>query len=73
VRVSEYLRQRSLVHIAFEISVFFKGLDGVLQIVGGLLLFFVKPETISRIVIILSTRCSSISRSACGSLRPPSQ
>jgi len=54
MRVREYLRQRSLVHIAFEISLFFKGLDGVLQIVGGLLLFFVKPETISRIVIVLT-------------------
>jgi uncharacterized membrane protein len=54
MRAREYLRQRSFVHIAFEISIFFKGLDGVLQIVGGLLLFFVKPETISRIVIVLT-------------------
>ena len=52
--VREYLRQRSFVHIAFEISLFFKGLDGVLQIVGGLLLFFVKPETIGRIVVALT-------------------
>src|SRR5712692_2167452 len=54
MRVREFLRQRSLVHIAFEISLFFKGLDGVLEIAGGLLLFFVKPETISRIVIALT-------------------
>jgi uncharacterized membrane protein len=54
LRVREYLKQRPVVHIAFEISIFFKGLDGVLQIVGGLLLFFVKPETISRIVIVLT-------------------
>lgn len=54
MRVREFLRQRSLVHIAFEISIFFKGLDGVLEIVGGLLLFFVTPETISRIVIALT-------------------
>jgi uncharacterized membrane protein len=54
MRVREYLRQRSFVHIAFEISLFFKGLDGVLEIVGGLLLFVVKPETISRIVSALT-------------------
>ncbi len=54
MRVREVLRQRSLVHIAFEVSIFFKGLDGVLEIVGGLLLFFVKPETISQIVIALT-------------------
>lgn len=54
MRVREIFRQRSLVHIAFEIGIFFKGLDGVLEIVGGLLLFFVKPETISRVVIALT-------------------
>ncbi len=54
MRVREFLRQRSLVRIAFEISIFFKGLDGVLEIVGGLLLFLVKPETISRIVVALT-------------------
>ncbi len=54
MRVREFFRQRSLVHIAFEVGIFFKGLDGVLEIVGGLLLFFVKPETISRIVIALT-------------------
>jgi uncharacterized membrane protein len=54
MHVREFLKQRSLVHLAFEISIFFKGLDGVLEIVGGLLLFFVKPERISRIVTALT-------------------
>ncbi len=49
MRVREIFRRQSLAHIAFEIGIFFKGLDGVLEIVGGLLLFFVKPETISRV------------------------
>jgi uncharacterized membrane protein len=44
MRVREFLKQRSPVQIAFEISIFFKGLEGVLEIVGGLLLFFVKPR-----------------------------
>src|SRR5436853_3825475 len=54
MRVREILRRQALAHIAFEIGIFFKGLDGVLEIVGGLLLFFVKPETISRVVIALT-------------------
>jgi len=54
MRVREIFRRQSLAHIAFEIGIFFKGLDGVLEIVGGLLLFFVKPETISRVVIALT-------------------
>src|SRR2546422_6920113 len=52
-RVREFLR-RSPVQIAFDIGIFFKGLDGVLEIVGGLLLFLVKPETISRIISALT-------------------
>jgi len=52
MRVREILKRQSLAHLAFEIGIFFKGLDGVLEIVGGLLLFFVKPETISRVVAL---------------------
>jgi len=54
MRVREILRRQSLAHIAFKIGIFFKGLDGVLEVVGGLLLFFIKPETISRVVIALT-------------------
>jgi uncharacterized membrane protein len=53
MRVREFLR-RSPVQIAFDVGIFFKGLDGVLEIVGGLLLFLVKPETISRIISALT-------------------
>jgi uncharacterized membrane protein len=49
MRVREFLR-RSPVQIAFDIGIFFKGLDGVLEVVGGLLLFVVKPETIVGII-----------------------
>jgi uncharacterized membrane protein len=55
LRVREFLR-RSPVQIAFDVGMFFKGLDGVLEIVGGLLLFVVKPETITRIIITLTQR-----------------
>jgi uncharacterized membrane protein len=34
------------VHIAFRIGIFLKGLDGLLEIIGGTLLFFIPPETI---------------------------
>jgi uncharacterized membrane protein len=51
--VREFLA-RSPVQIAFDIGIFFKGLDGVLEIVGGLLLFVVRPETITGIVTALT-------------------
>ena len=53
IRVRDFLR-RSPVQIAFEVGIFFKGLDGLLEIVGGLLLSLVKPETISRIISVLT-------------------
>jgi uncharacterized membrane protein len=49
LRVREFLR-RSPVQIAFDIGIFFKGLDGALEIVGGLLLFVLKPEMIMGIM-----------------------
>ncbi len=49
MRVRDVL-QRPPVQIAFEVGIFFKGLDGVLEIVGGVLLFLVRPGTIGRIV-----------------------
>jgi uncharacterized membrane protein len=49
MRIREFLR-RPRVQIAFDIGIFFKGVDGALEIVGGLLLFVIRPETITRII-----------------------
>ena len=40
-------RIKSPAHAAFEIGIFFKGLDGAAEIVGALLLYFVPPRTLS--------------------------
>ena len=53
MRVREFLA-RPPVQIAFDIGIFFKGLDGVLEIVGGLVLFVVRPETITGIMTTLT-------------------
>jgi uncharacterized membrane protein len=53
VVVREFL-SRSRLQIAFDIGIFFKGLDGVLEIVGGLLLFVVRPETVTGILTTLT-------------------
>ncbi len=34
-------------HLLFEIGIFFKGLDGLLEIIGGALAFFIQPSTIN--------------------------
>jgi uncharacterized membrane protein len=38
----------------FEIGIVLKGLDGALEVVGGLLLLFVSPATIDRLVVALT-------------------
>ena len=38
----------------FEIGIILKGLDGVLEMVGGLLLLFITPATIDRLVVALT-------------------
>jgi uncharacterized membrane protein len=41
-------------HLAFEIGIFFKGLDGVVEVVGGLLLLLVHTASIEHLVRVLT-------------------
>jgi uncharacterized membrane protein len=47
-------KTKSPLHAAFEIGVFLKGLDGVAQVVGALLLFVVPPGAISHGLAIVT-------------------
>ena len=42
------------IHLFFNISVIAKGIDGALEIVGGILLFFVSPDRISAVIRALT-------------------
>lgn len=53
MRIGDFVR-RPPVQVAFDVGVFFKGLDGVLEIVGGLLLFAIRPQTIAGILATLT-------------------
>lgn len=44
------LRLKSPAHAAFQIGIIFKGLDGVAEIVGAVLLYFVPPDKISQVL-----------------------
>ncbi len=39
---------RNFVDRAFRLSLFIKGFDGTMQLIGGTLLFFVEPQTLGR-------------------------
>src|SRR5262249_3643387 len=53
IRVREFLG-RPPAQIAFDVGIFFKGLDGERETVGGLLLFVVRAETITGILTTLT-------------------
>jgi len=48
------IEESRLVHLLFDISVFVKGIDGIFEIFGGLLLFFVSPDQIYSILRVLT-------------------
>jgi uncharacterized membrane protein len=49
-----WFRPRDLLDQTFEVGIILKGLDGVLEVIGGLLLLVVSPTTIDRVVTNLT-------------------
>ena len=49
-----WFRPRDLLDQTFEVGILLKGLDGVLEVIGGLLLLVVSPATIDRVVTSLT-------------------
>ena len=46
--------RKRLIHVFFDVSVIGKAVDGLLEIAGGLLLFFVKPEQLNWLVRVVT-------------------
>lgn len=57
---SHKLLSGSLTHKAFEIGIFTKALDGVLQTLGGLLLWFLSPDALNGIAHALLQHAGSL-------------
>jgi uncharacterized membrane protein len=53
-RVTGLPKIKSPVHAAFEIGIFFKGLDGVAEVVGAVLLLVVPPRAISHALVMVT-------------------
>ena len=47
-------RSTSRLDKVFEVGILLKGLDGLLEVTGGILLFFIKPEYLNRLAITLT-------------------
>jgi uncharacterized membrane protein len=46
--------QRSKLHVAFEVGVILKGLNGLLELIGGVLLLWFPPSAIQTLVVRLT-------------------
>ena len=44
----------SILHAGFEVALLLKGLHAAFEIVGGILLWFIKPETINNVIRIVT-------------------
>jgi len=53
-KLKEYYNGSALLHQTFDIAIILKGLDGLLEIVGGFLFLLVTPAGLIRIVRILT-------------------
>jgi uncharacterized membrane protein len=49
-----WFRSKDLLDRTFEIGIILKGLDGLLEVIGGVLLLIVSPAAINRIVVALT-------------------
>ncbi|HEY7607411.1 MAG TPA: DUF2127 domain-containing protein [Actinomycetes bacterium] len=49
-----WFRPRDLLDQSFEVGIVLKGLDGVLEVIGGVLLLVLSPATIDRLAIRLT-------------------
>ena len=43
-----------MVHKSFEIGILLKGIDGILEIIGGVLLIFLNPLRLNKVIVLLT-------------------
>lgn len=48
------VKNKDIVHISFEIGLIIKGIDGLLEILGGFLLLYLNPNRMGRLVVLLT-------------------
>ena len=54
LKIKNLTGKSNLLHYSFEIGILIKGIDGVLEVIGGFLLILVNPVRLNRIVIFLT-------------------
>ena len=49
-----FIQKNNIVHKSFEIGIILKGIDGVLEVIGGVLLIFLNPVRLNKLTAILT-------------------
>lgn len=48
------IRNKDIVHVSFELGLLIKGIDGILEIIGGFLLLYLNPSRMSHLIVFLT-------------------
>ena len=48
------IRGKDIVHVSFELSLLIKGINGLLEIIGGFLLLYLNPHCMSHLIAVLT-------------------
>ncbi|HEY5556590.1 DUF2127 domain-containing protein [Acetobacterium sp.] len=54
MQIKKSIKSKDVFHMGFEIGLILKGINGLLEIVGGLLLLFLNPDRMDKLIIILT-------------------
>jgi len=52
--VKKSIKSKDFIHIGFELGLLIKGIDGLLEILGGFLLLYLNPSRLSSLTILLT-------------------
>lgn len=52
--MKKVVKSKDLFHISFEIGLLLKGINGLLEIIGGILLLFLNPDRLNKLIILLT-------------------
>jgi uncharacterized membrane protein len=53
-KIKSLSKKRNFIHYSFEFGVILKGIDGVLEVLGGFLLLLINPTRLNKIVLLLT-------------------
>jgi uncharacterized membrane protein len=54
LKIKDFFKKSNLLHNSFEIGILIKGIDGILEVIGGFLLIFFNPNRLNNIIVLLT-------------------